>query len=131
MPPPGGCFGLWSACYCAFVIFSLVLCLTLSTSSGVLVIVPLLFFPWFFVLLCLQAVVFLLCFPFCSSTVFFKCWPPDLRGWEHDILFFSSFCFHFFLHPLRFVFLFLFSLRMFPFVSLFRRMCMSCLSYLV
>ena len=33
LPLPGGCFGLWSACYFSFVIFPLVLCLTLFTSS--------------------------------------------------------------------------------------------------
>ena len=43
LPPPGGCLAIWFARYFPFVIFSLVLCLTLFTSSGVFVIF--FFFP--------------------------------------------------------------------------------------
>ena len=49
LPPPAGCFGLWSACYFPFVIFPLVLCLTLFTSSGVS-----LMFSFFFQLVLFQ-----------------------------------------------------------------------------
>ena len=99
LPLPGGWFVLWFACYLPFVIF-----------------------PCFFVSLCLQVVVFLFCF-FFSSSFFFKCLPHRLRGGGHDsssfllLLFFSSSFFSFDLSSL------------FPFVSLFHRMCMSCLSY--
>ena len=91
--------------------------------------------PWFslrfFVLLCLQVVVFLFLFLFCSSSFFFfKCLPHRLRGGGHDS-FVSSIVlfFHVFLLLFLFRFLYLFFFSLFPFVSLFHRMCMSCLSY--
>ena len=101
LPLPGGCFELWFACN--FVIF-----------------------PRFFVLLCLQVVVFFL-FVIFFQLVLFKCLPNPFRG-GHDSFFYFYFhsslpicllCFCFFLLILGVV----------PFVSRFHKLYMSCLSY--
>ena len=87
----GGYFGPWSACYFPFVGFSLVLCLTLFTRSGVSVNCYLFLF---------------------ASTFFFNCWPPRLpAGGVHDRFCFIQFS-SFFIFLCRFVFfLFVFSFR--------------------
>ena len=102
------------------------------------VIFSLLFFPRFFVLLCLQAAVFLwyICLPctgmFFSTPFFFKSWPPRLRGGGARQIVSSSCLFYLFLLLFRLVFfVFVFSLRLFPFVFRFHIMCMPCLSYLL
>ena len=79
LSPPGGCFGLWSACCFPFVSFpllfvSLVLCLTLCLHLQV------------------QAMVFFILFYF-SSSLFLQCWPPRLRGGDDDGLFLQVFAF--------------------------------------
>ena len=90
LPLPGECFGLWSACYFPFVVFPLVLCLTMLTSSGVFDVSS-----------------------FFSRSFLFTCLTPRLRGGGHDSfvssLFFYVFCIPFL--SLRFVFfVFVFSL---------------------
>ena len=77
---------------------------------------------WCFCFSCYLLLVFIF-FSACSfSSV------GDLRGVGRQIVFFTiSFIFFFLSCDLS---SFLFSLQLFPFVSLFHRMCMSCLSYL-
>ena len=69
LPPPGGCFGLLSACYFPFLLYCS--SFTLFRSSGV--------FGFFF---------------FFSTSFFFKCWrATSSAGGRHDRLFLLVFAF--------------------------------------
>ena len=78
-------------------------------------------FPWFLVLLCLQVVVFSFFFFFFPSSFLSSVCDIPCGGGGTSV---CSFCFSFKLFLFRFVFFVLF-----PLVSLFHRMCTSCLPY--
>ena len=81
-------------------------------------------FPWFLVFLCLQVVVF---FFFYFSTLLFSSVCRIACAWGTTVCFFILFPFFFFSSGWSLCLLF--CLCLFPFVSIFHRMRMSCMSY--